>query len=325
MLYFSLSIIVSYAFVTHKIGLTMVTLRQVEAFRAIMVTGSVTQAAAMLFVSQPAVSRILADLEEQIGFKLFTRANRQLFPTNEGNAFFDEVERAFVGLEQLDSAAVSIRECKQGRLRLITIPSLTSTLMAGLIARFSRTYPDISVSLEVQASQRVFEWVVSQQCDLGFSTQPIDNPTLSTRVIARGDAVCILPRDHRLVGADVIGVKDLKGERFISFKSDSVARHAIDRVFKDAGCYRDIRMEARTTDAVCGMVAVGLGVSVIGPVFDRGQIHHNLVVKPFEPAIPSELVLLFPANRPASRVSELFIEIVEEFLSESEGSMLIKP
>ena len=84
-------------------------------------------------------------------------------------------------------------------------------------------------------------------------------------------------------------------------------------------------MEARTTDAVCGMVAAGLGVSVIGPVFDRGQIHHNLVVKPFEPTIPSELALLSPANRPLSRLSEMFIEIVEDFLAESEDSMMLNP
>ncbi len=294
----------------------MVTLRQIEAFRAIMVTGSVTQAANMLFVSQPAVSRILADLEQHIGFKLFTRANRQLFPTNEGHAFFDEVERAFIGLEQLDSTAVSIRNCQQGRLRLITIPSLTSTLMAGLIAKFSDAYPNIAISLEVQASQRVFDWVVSQQCDVGLSTQPVDNPALSTRSVACGNAVCILPRHHPLADQHSIDVNDLHGEKFISFKSDSVARHAIDRAFSEAGCQREMHIEARTTDAVCGMVAAGLGIAVIGPVFDHGQIHHKLVVKPFQPSIPSDLVLLYPANKPMSRISLLFAGVVDEYFKD---------
>ena len=164
--------------------------------------------------------------------------------------------------------------------------------------------------------------MVSQQCDLGFTTQPVDNPTLGTRAIAQGNAVCVLPRNHPLVTKNVVRASDLEGERFISFKSDSLARLAIDQAFKDAGCKRDIRMEARTTDAVCGLVAAGLGVSVIGPVFDEGQIHHNLVVKPFEPAIPSELVLLFPANRPVSRISEMFIEIVEDFFQSAEASRL---
>ena len=297
----------------------MLTLRQIEAFRAIMVTGSVTQAANMLFVSQPAVSRILADLEQQVGFKLFTRANRQLFPTHEGQAFFDEVERAFVGLDQLNSAAISIRDCQHGRLRLITIPSLTSTLMAGLIARFSEVYPNISVSLEVQATQRVFEWIISQQSDVGLTTQPVDNPALSAQPVARGDAVCILPKNHHLADRPTIDVRDLHGEKFISFKSDSVARHAIDKVFNQARCHRDIYMEARTTDAVCGLVAAGLGVSVIGPVFDRGQIHHNLVVKPFTPSIPSDLVLLHPANKPVSRISQMFVDVVEQYFNEQQS------
>ncbi|MGI9503097.1 MAG: LysR family transcriptional regulator, partial [Geminicoccaceae bacterium] len=138
----------------------MVTLRQIEAFRGVMMTGTVTRAANMLYVSQPAVSRMLADLEQEIGFKLFTRANRQLSPTPEGVAFYDEVERAFVGLDQIGRAATAIREYRRGHLRLITIPSLASTITADLVARFTKTYPDISVSIEVQPSQRVFEWII---------------------------------------------------------------------------------------------------------------------------------------------------------------------
>ncbi len=313
-------IIVCYEFTVFRKELSMLTLRQIEAFRAIMVTGSVTQAANMLFVSQSAVSRILAELELQVGFKLFTRANRQLFPTNEGQAFFEEVERAFVGLEQLNSAAISIRDCQHGRLRLITIPSLTSTLMAGLVAKFAEMYPNISVSLEVQATQRLFEWIISQQSDVGLTTQPVDNPALSTQPVARGNAVCILPKNHHLADRPSIDVQDLHGERFISFKSDSVARHAIDKVFSESRCRREIHMEARTTDAVCGMVAAGLGVSVIGPVFDRGQIHHNLIVKPFTPSIPSDLVLLHPANKPVSRISQLFVDIVELYFDEHDDN-----
>ena len=174
----------------------MVTLRQIEAFRAVMITGTVTQAAAMLFVSQPAVSRILADLERTVGFKLFTRANRQLIPTDEARALYDEVERAFIGLQQIDQAATSIRQYRGGHFRLITIPSLASTVMSELIARFVEHYPEIVVSLEVRPSQRVIEWIVSQQCDMGLSSTPTDNANVTTRPIARADAVCVLPDAH---------------------------------------------------------------------------------------------------------------------------------
>ena len=298
----------------------MVTLRQIEAFRAVMVTGTVTQAANLMYVSQPAVSRMLADLEQEIGFKLFTRANRQLIPTDEGRAFYDEVERAFVGLEQLGRAASAIKEYHRGHFRIITIPSLASTVMSDLIARFSEKYTDVSISLEVQPSQRVFEWIVSQQCDIGLSTLPIENSAISTRPVIEGEAVCVVPRAHPLAGKAKIQPQDLIGEPFISFKADSVFRHMVDDVFQKAGIKRDLKIEARTTEAICGLVGSGLGVSVIGPTFPDVEMHRGLAIKPFDPLIPIQLALLTPAQKPMSRITERFIEIVDDYIATTYGT-----
>mgnify|MGYP001374021651 CR=1 FL=1 len=293
----------------------MLTLRQVESFRAVMITGSVTQAAQMLYISQPAVSRMLSDLEHEIGFKLFTRANRKLTPTDEGRSFYDEVERAFVGLDQIMKAAHTIREYRSGYFRLITIPSLASSVMTDLVAKFTERYPQVSVSLEVQPSQRVFEWIVSQQCDIGLSTLPIENPAITIRPVSSGDAVCILPKNHALAKHAEIGPADLQGMPFISFKADSIFRHQIDDVFQKAGIARELKLEARTTEAICGLVAAGLGVSVIGAAFPGDELHNGIVIRPFKPRISIELALLYSTHKPLSRFAECFIEIVDEFVN----------
>ncbi len=298
----------------------MVTLRQIEAFRAVMVTGTVTQAANLMYVSQPAVSRMLSDLEQEIGFKLFTRANRQLIPTDEGRAFYDEVERAFVGLEQLGRAASAIKEYHRGHFRIITIPSLASTVMSDLIAKFSEKYSDVSISLEVQPSQRVFEWIVSQQCDIGLSTLPIENSAIATRPVIEGEAVCVVPKAHPLARKRKIRPQDLIGEPFISFKADSVFRHMVDDVFQRAGVKRDLKIEVRTTEAICGLVGAGLGVSVIGPTFPDVEMHRGLAIKPFDPLIPIQLALLTPAQKPMSRITERFIEIVDDYIATTYGT-----
>lgn len=280
-----------------------------------MITGTVTQAAEMLYISQPAVSRMLSDLEHEIGFKLFTRANRKLIPTDEGRSFYDEVERAFVGLDQIMKAANIIREYRSGYFRLITIPSLVSTVMADLVARFTERYPLVSVSLEVQPSQRVFEWIVSQQCDIGLSTLPIENPAITIRAVSSGDAVCILPKNHSLTNHAEIGPSDLEGVPFISFKADSIFRHHVDDVFQKAGVRRELKLEARTTEAIYGLVAAGLGVSVIGPAFPGDELHSGIVIRPFKPRISIELALLYSTHKPLSRFSECFVEIVDEFIN----------
>lgn len=297
----------------HDWSSTMITLRQVEAFRATMITGTVTNAADMLHISQPAVSRLLSDIERAIGFRLFVRANRQLIPTAEGHALYEEVEKAFLGLDQIASAATAIREYRRGHLRLVTIASVVSTFAGTLVARFVAEFPNISVSLEVQPTQRVFEWIISQQCDIGLSTLSIENAAIATRPVLRGAAVCIMPNEHPLASREAIKPADLEGESFISFKADSVYRHTVDTVFNKAGVRRQLGIEARTTEAICELVAAGLGVSIIGPAFPEVELHRGIVARPFKPAIHSDLALLYLARRPVPRAAEQFIRIVEDY------------
>jgi DNA-binding transcriptional LysR family regulator len=292
----------------------MITLRQVEVFRVVVIAGSVTAAAQMLFVSQPAVSRILADLEEAVGFKLFSRTKRQLVQTEEGKLFYEEIRKAFIGLDDLAKTAVSIREHKKGQLRVITLPSFAATLMPELIAKFSAAYPGLTISLEVQSTERIADWIGNSKCDIGLAIPPAESPLVNVNVLTQMESVCILPRNHRLSKKEFIHAKDLQGERFISFKSDSLARHVIDELFHEERYQRNLIIEARTVESICGLVSAGLGVSVVGPLWDPKHLQYNLVAKPFRPRIPVDLLLLTPANRGVSRVAQMFIKIVTEHM-----------
>lgn len=292
----------------------MLTLRQIEVFRAVIIAGSVTGAARMLYVSQPAVSRILSDLESEVGFKLFLRTNRQITPTAEGRLLYEEVEKSFVGLDAIAKSAEAIREYQKGELRIISIPSLAATLVPKLIATFADANPNLGISLEVQSTERIADWISSGQCDLGFTIPPVDTPSVEVVTIAHTEALCILPKSHPLRKKSVVEAEDIQGERFISFKSASLARHLIDDVFAKADCQRIMHIEARSPETICGLVAAGLGVSVIGPLFDYEHIDYNVIVRPFRPAIPIQLLLVTPANRSLSRIGELFVEAARENL-----------
>src|ERR1700753_2089584 len=104
-------------------------LKHIEAFRAVMVSGSMTAAAKALFTSQPNVSRLISQLERDTDLQLFQRIGVRLIPTSEGTAFFREVERAFVGLQGLANAAAQIRNLGSGRLRLGGLPSAGTTAL----------------------------------------------------------------------------------------------------------------------------------------------------------------------------------------------------
>ena len=295
----------------------MITLRQVDAFRAVMITGTITGAAEMMNISQPAVTRLIQELERVLGFDLFTRQGRQIVPTVESRLFFDEVETSHLGLDQLTQSAANIREHKEGSLRLVTIPSVVTMFIGQILKAFDTAFPNVAVSLEVQPTQRVFEYITSGQCDLGISTLPMENPAVVSQPVLRGQSVCIFPKRHRLHSKAKITPKDLEGEEFISYRSDSLYRHRVDQVFSKSKVNRSLRYEARTTDTICKLVANGIGVSVIGPSFPGVKLESGIEVRPFTPALHGDLALLYLNHRESSRLIRAFSETVVQTLRAS--------
>src|SRR5690606_5376562 len=115
--------------------------RQLEAFRAVMIAGSITGGSRLLSVSQPAVSRLIHDLESDLRMQLFLREGASIIPTPEARELFREVERYFISTERIREAAMAIREYSSGRLRVATILALTSACIPEAVAEFARTYP----------------------------------------------------------------------------------------------------------------------------------------------------------------------------------------
>lgn len=289
------------------------TLRQIDAFRSVMLLGTLTEAALHLGISQPAISRLIADLEEEIGFKLFDRSGRRVVPTSEAQMLVDEVRRALVGLDQIKETALEIGRLRYSRLRLITIHSIAATIMTDLIDEFSQEYPETLISLEVQPADAAVEWVVSQQCDLGLVLAVPESPALGSKRLLMGPAEAILPLGHSLAGKDRIVTSDLEGESFVSFRPDSVFRSRVDQIFQREGVERAMRYEARTMEAVCSMVAAGLGVSIVGPLgsHSRHLIGHRFHVKPFEPRLDVELSMIWSTHRPLPVVAQKFLDLAE--------------
>lgn len=284
--------------------------RQIEAFRAIVTAGSVTRAAEYLDISQPAVSRLLSDLEKEVGFRLFTRRGRRLVQTTEGRALYADVDRAFTGLEDIRSAAAAIRDYRSGTLNLVTMPSLASRLLPELIAAFAAAAPDIGIWLEVLPRNGVLQAVGSGRYDAGIATGPVADESISATRLCEVEAYCVLPVGHRLAGRRAIRLKDLRGERFISLARDSLFRRDVERMFVAAGvrCRNDI--QARTADAIYGLVAAGLGVSIVGPDVPRELRSRQIVFKPLSPAVRMPIDLLTPGGEAPTRLAQSFARVV---------------
>src|ERR1700730_5012923 len=143
--------------------------RQVEAFRAMILTGSVTDAAKLLAVTQPAVSGLLRDFQALLKMKLFERRGSGLVPTASATALYMEVERSFVGLERIAAGAEEIGGRRPGTWRIGALPALSNGYLPRLAGGFLKERPNLNLSFFGVISPIVIDWVLNNDCDIGFA------------------------------------------------------------------------------------------------------------------------------------------------------------
>lgn len=286
-------------------------LRQLEAFRAVMLTGSVTHAAQSMHLSQPAVSKLIADLEYAIGFKLFVRSKGSaLTVTPEAGYFFHEVERSFIGVDALKKTATDIRNLSTGNLHIASLPALSFGFMPRVIREFRQDHRGVAIRLYTHGSSTVRQLVANQQFDVGLATRAHEIAGVTSSTFLRSVGACVLPPGHRLASKAVIEPADLAGEPFISLMLGDQTRRRIDRIFEDAGIERDLIIETQYAMTHCSLVTQGVGCSIVNPATAVDFIAQGLVIRPFRPRIEFEYMLFTPALRPLSQTGLQFVEVM---------------
>jgi DNA-binding transcriptional LysR family regulator len=264
--------------------------RQVEAFRAMMLTGSVTEAAKLMAVTQPAVSRLLRDFQALLKMELFERRGSGLVPSAAATALYMEVERSFVGLERITTAAEEIRGRRTGTLRVAALPALSNGFLPRLTGQFLKERPNLNLAFFGVISPIVIDWVLNNQCDIGFAEIPIAHSGLPCERMPALPRVAVLPAGHRLAAKPTLEPRDFEGETFVSLSAGSSGRHLVDQAFNRNDVQRILRVETTLSEIMCGLVASGLGVSICDPYTAREFEGRGLVVRRFLPRIDLELV-----------------------------------
>jgi DNA-binding transcriptional LysR family regulator len=293
-------------------------IRQVEAFRALIQRHTVTRAAQSLHVSQPAVSRLLADFEDSVGFALFERQQGRLVPTAEARVLYEEVERAFVGLDRIGHAAQQIRAMRRGSLRVGGSPAIALELLPAVIAQFVQSHQGIDVTLLTHSASTVVDMVASGQCDIGFIAEAIPHPAVRPERLTDAPMRCIVPLTHRLAKKRALKPADLQGEPFVSFPRSFDARTVIDRVFVEHGVQRQMTLEAQLSQTIVALVANGAGVALIDPV-TAAYAKTRVAVRPFVPEIRDQLYLVRASTQSPSNIAELFCVQAREALTRLVG------
>jgi DNA-binding transcriptional LysR family regulator len=271
--------------------------RSLQALRAFVESGSVSQAALRLGRTQPQVGRLLASLEESLGFAIFVRHNRRLSLTEEGQRFYREVERVLVGHDELDRMATEIRRGRRDEhVRLLVAPTVTSALISDTLAVMSREVPEFTVSVESRERLDIETWVGREPFDLGISVLPLSHPAVNVEEFHQTEAVAVMHPKHRLARKDCVRLPDLLGEEVIATHPRSMIRQHLDRVFLAGGQTPSIRFEASSGNTACQLAAQGLGIALADP-FVAMSNGAGIALRRFQPSIRLPYAFLYPAWR----------------------------
>lgn len=286
-------------------------LRQLEALRAVVVSGTTTHAAELMGLTQSAVSRLISQLEEELGLNIFDRRNGRLHITPEGQHFYDVAGKLLTGIDQITATARDIRTLQSGALRIIAMPALAHGLLTNTIANINSRFRQIKISVEMGTRQDVEKGVERGQFDFGVATLPINQQSIDVEPLFSADGLCVLPLGHPLAKKDRIMASDLEGVSFISLSPGFLLRYQTDELFGRLGIRRVLTIEAASTLLATNLVAKGLGVSIVHP-FIASAYCDMVVARPFEPSMRYDYGLVFPAGQTRSQITKIFVEALRD-------------
>jgi DNA-binding transcriptional LysR family regulator len=288
----------------------MMNIRQIEAFGAVMTAGTTKGAAELLGVSQPAVSRMITQLERALRFPLFDRRKGRLSPTAEAELLFEEVERTFRSLDKIADRAADIREGNSGTLKIAVLPALALGFLPRVVRAFADRHPGTAVSIHIPTSERITEWVSAQQIDFGIAVHPTPQKAFEIEEFCRNSYLLAVPAQHPLASRTLVGPEHLEGEKFIAFTKNSSVRYHTDQMFQRSGVKPRLAAEAQYSLPIAELVGLGLGVGFVDPFTAADATEKGIVALRFEPAIEFHVGILYPSHRSLSRAARSFLALL---------------
>lgn len=286
-----------------------ITLRHLEAFRAVMVRRTVTGAAEMLNVTQPVVTRLIADLEERIAISLFQRVKGRLVPTPEAALLFEDVHQSLVRIERIANAASNIKGFRLTRLEVAAAPSMALSFLPPTIARFTNDHPETLVSLQTHSTAAVLDMVQSGRSDLGFAMLPMQKmPHAKSVVLVSARMMGVVPVHHRLANRKVLHPEDFEGECFVSLDPLMEARTKIDALMLSHGVNRRINVETQLSSVVMKLVEAGAGLAIIEPLTASAYTGSLLKFIRFEPEIVVDYSMVISHRMSSTLILKPFID-----------------
>lgn len=290
--------------------------KHLKFFQAVMKTGSVSGAARLLSVTQPAVTKTIQQLEYDLGIPLFERVSGRLRPTEESLLLLPKVNQVFASVEEVDLLSKKIAKLEQGKVTFAVAPTIGTSIASGAIKQFRSECPRISLRIKALATRDVVEQVGNNLVDFGICDTATITGGLQVEEICRAYVGCVMPKSHELTRLQSVHMADLASDPVITFFEDTVIGSQLRRLANDANEDIDFAISTNQSMMACRLVEEGMGIALIDPFTISANAYPNLAIRPIEPRIEIRPRFVYPPSRPLSIAARELIAKVKEHFAE---------
>lgn len=296
-------------------------LRALQLFRNIVLTGALSDASDKLNISVSAASRLLSQLESDIGLRLFSRNRRRLELTEEGHLFFRQIANTLIGIDEISKVADDIRGRTQEWLSIVTAAPVANGLVVPALARLSAQMPDLKCTVNVENRFSIESKVSARGYNLGLISLPVENAIIDLEAVQflRAKQCVLLAESHPLATREKLRPKDLAGQCFVSLTPGQRWRERLEELMGRAGLPYRVAFETGSTMVTIEMVRAGLGITLIDPISGPQTRGNGLVMLPIEGAQWSTYASLHPPG-PRAPLAEQFLDAASDHVEHLRAS-----
>ncbi len=293
-------------------------LRHIEVFNAVMLTGSVSAAARMINVTQPAVSRMLQHAELQLGFPLFQRVGGRLKPTVEAQTLYPHIERLFAQLDEVQRLSENLKAGRgQGALRVLTVLALSYEVFPRAMRLFRERHPGVVVHHQALHSPQIVSSLVLQEADVGYVFSAVSHPALAQELLAERRVMCVVPKgmvSARQVKSGSMTLSQLGKLPVIALDGRDPLGSLLAHAVRDSGAGLNTVITVQTYHVALALAHHGVGVAMVEGCTAASADPGRVDVLALEPAIATAVHMLRPTARPNSVAARAFTRCMQQAL-----------
>lgn len=294
--------------------------RRLQVFHAVAKNLSFTKAAEALFMTQPAVTFQIKQLEEQFNTRLFERGHGRITLTPAGELVLEYTVKILALSDEMETRLSEMTGEMRGPLLVGASTTIAEFMLPRILGEFNSLYPQVRARLIVANSEIIENRISEHTLDVGLIETAAKDPDLGSEACCDDELQVICAPDYPLAGEKAVTPRTLREYEFISREPGSGTREVTDAYFRAAGIAPEnlkTLMELGSPEALKGVVSTGLGFAIVSrAVFEKEQQLGTLVAIPLKPPLRRSLYLVYPRDRFRSRLAATFIDFAKQKLRE---------